>query len=172
MWTTWKPRAVQIKKIKRIIKIRNPQVKKKESNTDLFSFIIWWEWSIQLKAFCDSYTKKNWHLYRKKWKACTRWSIWYWTKSYWWEKITKSEWHKRMVTYLNNVESKIPSCWTSNQKIAIVDYQYQFWSSSKNIHKYVKRCSYKDVKYILYPYNRYTKWIQKRRVRWYNLFIK
>jgi len=164
-----KVKASKIKIKKNKIKVHSKVIKK---NVDLFSFIIWWEWSIQLKAFCDSYIKKNWHLYRKSWRSCTRWSIWYWTKSYWWEVITKSEAHKRMQEYLNNVYVKIPDCWTKNQKIAITDYQYQFWSYSHNINKYIKRCSYKDVKHILYPYWKwYSKWIKKRRVRWYNLFI-
>jgi len=75
-----------------------------------------------------------------------------------------------MQAYLNSDYNKIPDCWTKNQKIAIADYQYQFWRYSHKINKYILRCSYKDVKHILYPYGKYTVWVQKRRVRWYNLF--
>ena len=170
MWTVWKPWAVQNKKITEVPKVPVPLVK--EEPTDLFDFIIWWEWSVQLTAFCDSYYRKDWKLIRKSWAACTRWSIGHWTISYRWETITKVVAHERMVSYLDNISNKIPSCWTTNQMIAILDYQYQFGTYSRNIHKYVERCSYKDVKYILYPYDKYTTWIEKRRIRWYNLFNK
>lgn len=135
-----------------------------------FDFIVWWEGNVQLKAFCDDYYKVDWKLIRKAWKDCWRWAIWYWTLSYRWEVITEEEAERRMKEYLGNIIEKIPSCWTENQRLAILDYQYQFGTYSKDINIYSARCSYKDVAYILYPYNRYLSWVEKRRIRWYNKF--
>ena len=119
---------------------------------NLYSFITEWEWTVQTKAFCDSYYKRNWKLIRHKPAQCKRWSIWHGTISYRGETITIAEADKRMKDYLSNKANKIPSCWKENQKIAILDYQYQFWSSSQRINVYANRCDYASVKSILYPY--------------------
>ena len=146
-------------------------------NSKLFNFIIWWEWAVQLKSFCDSYYYRWGKMYRQAEHRCKRFSIWYWTISKRWEVITKEEAHKRMEIYLKVVTDKIPDCWNDNQKIAIADMQYQFWTYYQKINFKVKTCDYKWVEYIMNPYYRsgykkYTTGVHKRRLRWYNLFIK
>lgn len=154
--------------VTKVIQTLVPQV---QAEMSLFDFVIWGEWAFQYKAFCDDYYKIDWKLIRKKWKACGRWSIWYGTLSFWWEEITKEEGIRRSTKYLKNQEKDIPSCWTQREKVAIIDMQYQFWKYYLGLNKYVARCDYNSVKYILYPYGRYLKGVTKRRVRGYNYFL-
>lgn len=107
----------------------------------LFDFISKWEWAFQPNAFCDSYYKTKKWLIRKSGKDCTRWSIWYWTKSYWGEVITYEEWVRRRNEDIRHRNSLIKSdCLTENQRIATVDFMYQHWSNSSWIKGYANRC--------------------------------
>lgn len=144
---------------------------KNKSDREVVDFIAWWEWAFQHKAFCDDYYKTNGKLIRKNPKNCKRFSIWYGTKSFHWETITYEEWKDRMLSYISNMQ-KVPKCWNKNQKIAILDYQYQFWKYSANINTYIDRCDYGSVKMILYPYGKNYLWgIKDRRIRGYNKFL-
>lgn len=84
-----------------------------------------------------------------------RWSIWYGTKSYKWEVITKQEAIKRKMAIIEPLYNNIPACFTTNQKISLTSYMYNVWQYAMNISNYVKQCKKKDVVYIMsiYWYN-------------------
>lgn len=77
-----------------------------------------------------------------------------------------------MELYLSDKYKMVDKwCFSEKEKIAILDYQYQFWQFSQNINNYIARCDHNSIKQILYPYWKWYAWgVQKRRIRWYNYF--
>ncbi len=150
----------------------------------LFEFISTWEWKFQPKAFCDSYYRKNGKLIRETWKYCDRWSIGFWTKSYWGEEITLEEWIKRRNEDIRHRNSLITSdCLTDNQRIATVDFMYQHWNNSSNVKNYANQCNtnaiynqivwWRDVykgKILVNWKNLKSDWLAKREQTRVNLF--
>ena len=124
------------------------------------SFIIKYEWSLHLTAFWDN----------------KRWSIWYWTKSYKWEKITKEEAINRFNNHLKPIYELVNNnCYTANQKTALVSYIYNTWGNQMNLKYHVKQCRKKDIIYIMSVYGwwhgtKYYNWLSKRRKAELNLF--
>lgn len=82
----------------------------------------------------------------------SRYSIWYGTKSYPWECITENEAIKRKLYYIKPLIDAIPSCFTDNQKIAIVSYQYNTGWWQMNLRNHIKNCDKKRVLYIMNVY--------------------
>lgn len=75
-------------------------------------FITKFEW-LRLEAYFDWYANNS-----------NRWSIWYGTKSYKWEVITKEEAIKRKMAVIEPLYNGIPACFNQNQKIALSSYMY------------------------------------------------
>lgn len=151
--------------------------KKSNYNEKLFEFVKNWEWNFQSKAFCDSYYKTKKWLIRKSWKDCTKWSIWFWTNSYWWETITYDEAIKRkneaILARNNLITSK---CLTDNQKIVTVDFMYQYSSKYANqIRYYANTCKINNIYQYIVSCRDYYKtknqWgLVKREQKRINLF--
>lgn len=103
------------------------------------------------------------------WDA-TRWSIWFWTKSYQWECIDREEAYKRKLSHIQPLINLVDkSCYTHNQKIAMISYMYNVWSGAMNISHYVSGCRKNDVLYIMWKYWytanwEWSNWLAKRRV--------
>lgn len=134
----------------------------------LFDFITKWEWTFQPVSFCDSYYRKNGRLIRETWKYCDRWSIGFWTLSYWGEKITIEEWEKRRNEDIKNRNSLITSdCLTESQRIATVDFMYQHWNNSSWIKEYANRCEINKIYNIIVWWRDAYKW--KFLVNWKSL---
>lgn len=55
------------------------------------------------------------------------------------------------------------TCFNDNQKIALVSYMYNVWKYAMNINKHIKRCSYKDIKYIMSVYWYTSNW---KKLQW------
>lgn len=160
--------------------------KKDTFKEDLFSFVSKWEWSFQPKAFCDSYYKTTTWLVRKIWKDCTRWSIWYWTESYWGEIISYEEWvRRRDADILNRNNLITSSCLTNNQRIVTVDFMYQHWNSSSKVKVNANLCNPNAIFWMITwwrdRYNGkiainwkyiYQPWMVKREQLRINLFYK
>jgi GH24 family phage-related lysozyme (muramidase) len=114
----------------------------------------------------------EWYRSRSYWDRKQR-SIWYGTKSYRWEEITREEWDKRFIQHLNPLYELVnKSCYTDNQKVAMISYTYNTWAYAMNINRYIKRCSIKDIKYIMWVYWYNNKWLKKRRYAELSLFNK
>lgn len=121
----------------------------------LYSFIKLWEGEFQSVAFCDSYYSNRQKI--KYWinspgkirhpdHLCTRYSIWFWTKSFLWETITYEEWIKRKQEDVQHRDSMITStCLTENQRIAVVDFFYQHWVNSSNVKYYANTCRVSSI---------------------------
>lgn len=96
-------------------------------------------------------------------------SIWYGTKSYSWECITKEEAIQRKKDYLNPLYELIDKdCYTDNQKIALTSYVYNVWRNAMNIDSYIEKCDIKSIKYIMNTYGwtinwKWSNWLAKRR---------
>ena len=92
-----------------------------------------------------------------------QWSIGYWTKSYKWECITREEAKNRKAEVIKPILAEIPSCFTDNQKIAIVSYQYNTWGNQMGFKWYVQKCDKKSVLYIMNSWGWNLPWLVKRR---------
>jgi len=134
------------------------------------------EW-FRTEAYCDNLIYKNnqYVRYCPTWKE--RYSIWYGTKSYPWEKITYNEWVSRMrADILKRDDLKDLTCYTDNQKAAILDFYYNAWKYKKHnitwiyFVNYVKECNKEVIKWFLNPDNYQSKWLKKRRKAEYDLF--
>ena len=69
-----------------------------------------------------------------------------------------------MVTHLNPLYELVNnSCYTTSQKIAMISYMYNVGRHAMNIDKYIKRCSHKDIRYIMWIYWYSSNW---KRLKW------
>lgn len=99
----------------------------------------------------------------------SRWSIWFWTKSYKWECIDRGEAYNRKLQYIQPLLSLVDkACYTHNQKIAMISYMYNVWTNAMNISHYVWWCKKKDIIYIMWKYWYtanwiWSNWLAKRR---------
>lgn len=78
-----------------------------------------------------------------------QWSIWFWTKSYKWECITREEALDRKKEFVKPILERIPSCFTENQRIALTSYIYNTWGNQMRLPSYIKNCDQKSVRYIM-----------------------
>lgn len=93
-----------------------------------------------------------------------QWSIWYGTKSYKWECITKQEAKKRKLWYIEWIYKLYPSnCLTDNQKIALTSYIYNTGGYQMNLRTYISRCDKDSILYIMWQWGWNMKWLVKRR---------
>lgn len=113
---------------------------KKMGINNAVSFIANFEW-MRLEAYYDWYANNS-----------NRWSIWYGTKSFKWEIITKEEAIKRKMAVITPIYESIPSCFNENQKIALTSYMYNTWGFQMNLKYHVSECRNKDVEYIMSVY--------------------
>ena len=82
-----------------------------------------------------------------------QWSIWYGTKSYPWECITKEEAIQRKKDHLQALYELVDrTCYNDNQRISLVSYMYNVWVNAMGIQSYVKDCDHKSIKYIMNTY--------------------
>lgn len=107
---------------------------------------------LRLKAYYDWYANGS-----------NRWSIWYWTKSYKGEVITKEEAIKRKLDIIKPIYNSIPNCFNQNQKTALTSYIYNVWKYAMNINSYVKKCKKNDVAYIMQVYGWNKVLIERRK---------
>jgi len=137
-----------------------------------------YEW-VRFSAYCDNLIHKNWKYIPNcpTWKE--RFSIWYWSTSFRWEKINQNEADKRIKEYLeNNVFNELENltCYNDNQKIAIADFMYNSWKYTKHIYTwktflfYVKNCDKKTIEWYLAPWLYKAKWLKLRRQAEYNFW--
>jgi len=134
------------------------------------------------EAYCDElYWNEQDKKYYKDYVKCENWwrrSIWFWTISFKWEKISKEEWKKRLMDYLWNMFPLIENnkCYNDNQKTAIADFMYNSWANTLHnvtkvkFIKYVNNCNYNVIEWFLAPYNYKPKWMKKRRQVQYNFW--
>ena len=97
-----------------------------------------------------------------------QWSIWYGTKSYKWECITREEAKNRKAEVIKPILAEIPSCFTDNQKIAIISYQYNTWGNQRvwwnlSFKQYVQKCDKRNVLRIMNSWGWNMPWLIKRR---------
>lgn len=82
-----------------------------------------------------------------------QWSIWYGTKSFPWECITKEEAIQRKKDHLQALYELVDiTCYNDNQRIALVSYMYNVGQNAMSISKYVEKCDHKSIKYIMNTY--------------------
>ena len=75
--------------------------------------------------------------YADSWK----YSIWYGTDSYKGECITKEEAKQRKIEHINPIYALVDkSCFTDNQKISLISYQYNVWKYPMNLQTHIKNC--------------------------------
>ena len=78
--------------------------------------------------------------------------------------ITIEEADRRMVTHLKSLYELVNnSCYNDKQKISMVSYMYNVGRHAMNIDKHIKRCSYKDIRYIMWIYWYSSNW---KRLKW------
>lgn len=136
---------------------------------------------LHLSAYCDElYYWSDWKYYKNH-TACANWgrrSIWYWTKSFAWEVITKEQADKRVLEYLKYTFEKLENttCYTDMQKTAISDFAYNSWRNTKHnvtglqFGYYVQTCNKQAIEWFLAPYNYKSTWLKKRRQAQYNFW--
>lgn len=132
-------------------------------------------------AYCDNL------IYTEDWryvKHCPTWyerySIGYGTKSHKGETITYQEWVARMRADIavRGEELKELTCYTQNQKAAILDFYYNSGKYTKHnvtgiyFVYYVKNCNKEAIKGFLNPANYRSAGLKKRRDAEYYLFNK
>lgn len=126
----------------------------------VLAFLHKWEW-LRLKSYYDGYANGS-----------NRWSIWYGTKSYKWEVISKQEADKRFNEYIRPIIKKVDKkCYTLNQKTALVSYIYNTGWYQMRLQNYIDKCSIRDIKYIM-KVRWWNKVLKKRRTAELNLFNK
>ena len=94
-------------------------------------------------------------------------SIWFWTKSFKWETITKEEAEKRLLQEVENRWHFVKDLKATNsQKASLISYIYNTWNTK--ILPYAKRWDWKSVKYIMnkyiYCWWKVCWWLVKRRM--------
>lgn len=126
----------------------------------MFDFVREWEGAFQSEAFCDSYYKTNKKLIRHPAHLCKKWTIWFGTNSYSWEIITYNEAIKRKQDAILSRNAKITStCLTQNQRIAIVDFTYQYSSHYVNqMRKYANNCQIDKAYQYIVSHRDFYKW--------------
>ena len=123
----------------------------KQGLNDAVSFIAKFEW-LRLEAYYDWYANNS-----------NRYSIWYGTKSYKWEVITKEEAIKRKMAVITPMYESIPNCFNDNQKIALTSYMYNTWGFQMNLKYHISECRKKDVRYIMQVYGWNKELIPRRK---------
>mgnify|MGYP003650546792 CR=1 FL=1 len=96
-----------------------------------------------------------------------RWSIWYGTKSYKGEIITKQEAIKRKMSIINPIYNSLPACFNENQKTALTSYIYNTGWNQLNLKYYIQNCRFKDVNYIMQVYGWNKELIKRRKSELY-----
>ena len=144
-------------KVEKTVQVKNDTHEKKTQSvqdwkTDSMHFIADFEWFREC-AYNDSKQR----------------SVWYGTKSYPGECISKEEALKRKKSHLNPLFELVDkSCYTDTQKIALVSYTYNVWRNAMNIDSYIEKCDIDSILYIMNSYwwtikGKWSKWLAKRR---------
>lgn len=104
------------------------------------NFIQNWIWSFSWEWFAS----------HCKWDN-KQYSWGHWTRCYNpWQAVTVEQADKEFTTHLNPLFELVDnSCYTDNQKIAIVSYMYNTWWYQMNMRTHVSNCSKKDIQYIM-----------------------
>lgn len=143
----------------------------------LYNFVRQWEWAFQDKSFCDSYYKKQWALIRHPAHLCEKWTIGFWTNSYPWEVITYEEAVRRKKEAIDARDNRITTdCLTDNQRIAMVDFIYQYSSYYANrMVQYGNSCNPQGAYNFIVAHRDHYKakwhsWMVKREQLRINLF--
>lgn len=136
------PEKVELaQKSEKIVQIKSNMQEKdtktvQDWKTDAMHFIADFEW-FRSCAYNDS----------------KQWSIGYGTRSHPWECITKEEAMQRKKTHLNPLYELVDkTCYTDNQKIALVSYMYNVWRYAMRIDSYIEKCDHKNIKFIMNTY--------------------
>ena len=144
---------------------------------NLYNFVRKWEGAFQAEAFCDSYYKTDTKLIRHPPHLCEKWTIWFWTNSYPWEVITYDEAIKRKQEAISWRNDKITSdCLSENQRIAIVDFTYQYSSKYVNqMRYYANNCQIWNAYQYIVAHRDFYKgkkqwWLVKREQMRINIF--
>lgn len=136
-----------------------------------------YNWS-ELDIISNYVRSKEWSFHSKAFWDNKRWSIWWWTKSYRWEVISKEEWIIRFNNHIKPLYNLVNNdCYNLNQKIALVSYLYNTWWYQMNMRYHVKNCRYNDIKYIMsvwwwWHWTKYYNGLSKRRKEEISLFNK
>jgi len=109
------------------------------------------EW-LRLKAYYDWYANNS-----------NRYSIWYGTKSYKGEVITKQEAIKRKMAVIEPIYNSLPNCFNDNQKTALTSYMYNTWWFQMNLKYHISECRNKDVEYIMAVYWNNKELLERRK---------
>ena len=134
----------------------------KEINWLALEFISWFEW-LRLEAY-DDWKNPDWS---------TRYSIWKWTKSYKWEKITQEEAEKRARIVIQGIREKYKlHTHPIDKQIAITSFIYNRWSLDNEQQRLLENYYYTALwndfkKYIYFTNSKWEKkiawWLVKRR---------
>jgi len=129
----------KVEKVKVIAKeIKEPVI----ANISTIDFIAKFE-GLRLKAYYD----------------VNHFSIWYGTRSFKGEIITKKEAEKRMIEYLWLLRKMVDKeCYNENQKTAMISFMYNVGKYPMNINKYVASCDKKSIRYIMWIYWYSSNW--------------
>ena len=111
---------------------------------------------LRLQAYFDWYANGS-----------NRWSIWYGTKSYKGEIITKQEAIKRKMGIIKPIYQSLPACFNQNQKTALTSYIYNTGWNQLNLKYHIQQCRFKDVSYIMNIYGWNKELIKRRKAELY-----
>ena len=103
--------------------------------------------AVQFVAKFEGFRSESYFDWYANWS--NRWSIWYGTKSYKGEIITKEVATARKLAIVEPLYISIPPCFTQNQKIAITSYIYNTGWNQMGLKNYIGKCKKKDVLYIM-----------------------
>lgn len=153
MWGFIKAEQPAKKRVETKVTETKVEVKKvSDWKTDSMHFIADFEWFRE----CAYYDSKQW-------------SIWYGTKSFPWECITRDQAIQRKKDHLHALYQLVDrTCYNDNQKISLVSYMYNVWVNAMGIQSYVKDCNHKRIVFIMNTYGwtikgKWSNWLAKRR---------
>jgi len=142
-------KLIKQRKWEKLMGIKEIEVNPKNELDEIAKFIIKWE-GFRNKAYCDNLIKQGnkWIKYCPTWKE--RFAIGYGTKSYKGEVISQKEGYRRLKeTIMKNYKLVNNGCYTLNQKKAILSYMYNTGGNQMNLKSYIRKCSIKDIRYIM-----------------------
>lgn len=80
------------------------------------------------------------------------------------QEIADKQFNDHLAPLFNLVDNN--SCFNDNQKIALVSYMYNTGGNQMNLKAHIKRCSHKDIKYVMsiWGWNKEYPWLRLRRI--------
>lgn len=88
-------------------------------------------------------------------------SIWFWTISFPWECITREEAIQRKIEHINPLlEIVDKSCYSDNQRIALVSYMYNVGRHPMNLQTHIKNCNHKEILYVMSKWGWSAGWVR------------